>query len=212
MSVRRKIAAAAAAMLLMTGIAAVAGMTPASASSGNEVCDQGSPIHCLNAWGGGPTVRTYTPNVSNNNFLVQGVDRCGHGDYSYGNCPIPGNPSGLFIYQLKFVGGGPYNNLCVGVDTPVIDGLADLVGCNHTGYPGTGGGTATIFVAYHGDGLTYPFCDSGFNYGVNVHFTNQAGGSFGGLHGIRWDEEQNDISIDLSFPLGNNCLAYIPFG
>jgi hypothetical protein len=52
--------------------------------------------------------------------------------------------------------------------------------------------------------------ESGFNYGVNAHFTS-GNGSFGGLSGIRWDEEQNDISIDLSFP-PRNCLSYIPFG
>jgi len=218
MLVNSKVMAAAATLLLVTGAGVASAMTPALASpghvalaaSGHEVCDEGSPVKCLNAWGGGPSIRTYSPNVANDNFVVQGVNRCNNGDYTTSNCPISGNPSALYIYQIEFVGGGTYNGDCVGDNNPGVSGLAELVGCNHTAYPGTGGGTATIFVAYPGDGITYPLCESGFNYGVNAHFTS-GNGSFGGLSGIRWDEEQNDISIDLSFPPGN-CLSYIPFG
>jgi hypothetical protein len=41
-------------------------------------------------------------------------DVCNNGDYTTTNCPIAGNPSGLFIYQIKYSGGGTYNGLCVG--------------------------------------------------------------------------------------------------
>ena len=55
-------------------------------------------------------------------------------------------------------------------------GYAHLVNCNSTSYPGTGGGTATIFVQFHGDGNSLGFCSTSFNYAINSHFTIQAGG------------------------------------
>ena len=140
MLVNSKVMAAAATLMLVTGAGVASAMTPALASpghnalaaSGHEVCDEGSPVKCLNAWGGGPSVRTYSPNVSNDNFVVQGVNRCNNGDYTTSNCPISGNPSGLYIYQIEFVGGGPYNGDCVGDNNPGVSGLAELVGCgNH---------------------------------------------------------------------------------
>jgi hypothetical protein len=147
--------------------------------------------------------------VSNNNFTVQGVDRCNNGDYTTSGCPISGNPPGLFIYQIKYAGGGTYNGDCVGDNSGLGDG--QMVRCNETGYPGTGGGTATIFVAYGGNGTTLPFCDSGFNYGLNSHYTN-LGGSFGGPVGIAY-HNQNDELVSLAGPSVNmQCLAYIPFG
>jgi hypothetical protein len=167
MSIKRKIMAAAAAILLMTGIAVASGATPAFAASGHEMCDEGLPVKCINAWGGGPDIKVYSPNVSNNNFTIQGVNRCNNGDYTTSNCPIAGNPSGLFIYQIKFSGGGAYNGRCVGDNATI--GYAHLVNCNSTSYPGTGGGTATIFVQFHGDGNSLGFCSTSFNYAINSH-------------------------------------------
>ena len=215
MSINSKVLAAATTLLLLVSGAAVAsGTTPAFASSGHEVCDEGFSaglqIYCLNAWNGGPDIRTYTPGVSNNNFVVQGVDRCNHGDYSTSNCPISGNPSGLFIYQIEYVGGGTYNGDCLGDNTGNLPSDAQMVRCNSTSYPGSGGGTATIFVAFHGDGNFFPYCDSGFNYAVNAHWTNLRGGWNGEIDGIAY-ADVNDVPVVLSnFP--DNCLSYTPFG
>jgi hypothetical protein len=209
MSIKRKITAAAAAMLLMTGIAVASGTTPAFAASGHETCDDGLPVKCINAWGGGPDIKVYSPNVANNNFTIQGVNRCNNGDYTTSNCPIAGNPSGLFIYQIKFSGGGAYNGRCVG-DNDTI-GYAHLVNCNSTSYPGTGGGTATIFVQFHGDGNTLGFCSTSFNYAINSHFTIQGGGWVTGITGIEWDQEQNGLLVALSAGVPT-CLVSIPFG
>ncbi len=112
-------------LLLAAGAGAASGATPALASSGHpalassghQVCDEGVPLECLNAWNGGPSIRTYTPTVSNNNFTIQGVNRCNNGDYTTTNCPITGNPSGLYIYQIKYAGGGKYNGDCLGDNT-----------------------------------------------------------------------------------------------
>jgi hypothetical protein len=212
------IAAAATMVLLATGAGVVSGATPALASpghpalasSGHQVCDEGLPLECLNAWNGGPSIRTYTPTVSNNNFTIQGVNRCNNGDYTTSNCPISGNPSGLYIYQIKYAGGGRYNGYCLGDNTGNLPSYAQMVGCNNTSYPGTGGGTATIFVAFPGDGNLLPYCDSGFNWGINSHWTNLSGGWWPGLSGISYSDV-NDVQVVLS-NLPDNCLSYTPFG
>ena len=214
----RVIAAAATMVLLVTGAGMVSGTTPALASSGHpalassghEVCDEGLPLECLNAWNGGPSIRTYAPAVSNNNFTVQGVDRCNNGDYSTSNCPITGNPSGLYIYQIKYAGGGKYNGDCLGDNTGNLPSYAQMVGCNSTSYPGTGGGTATIFVAFHGDGNLLPYCDSGFHWAINSHWTNLGGGWWPGTSGISYSDV-NNVPVVLS-DLPDNCLSYTPFG
>lgn len=204
----RSASAAATVLLLVTGVTVLAGAPPALASSGHELCDEGVPIECMNAWGGGPSVRTYTPDVANDNFIVQGVNRCNNGDDTTSNCPITGNPSGLFIYQIKYSGSGTYSGDCVGDNDGL--GYAELVKCNNTSYPGTGGGTATIFVQFHGDGMLLPYCESGFNWAINSHYTGLNGGWVNGMSGVEWNS-QNDLLVALS-GLPENCLANIPFG
>jgi hypothetical protein len=77
---------------------------------------------------------------------------------------------------IKYSGGGTCNGLCVGDNSST--GYGHLVGCNSTGYPGTGGGTATIFVQWHGDGSRLNVCDTSFNHGINSHYTSVGGGNW----------------------------------
>ena len=174
---------------------------PAAAISGHQVCDAvtGPPVLCLNAWNEGPGIKTYSPNVANNNVVVQGMARCGNGDLSTVNCPITGNPTGQFIYQIEYVGPGSFNGDCIGEQNE--SGNATLVACNNSN--GTGGGLGTLQEAAHFS------CPSGFNSGVNVHFTNLNGG-WSHFLGIDFNNSVGaQVILNGSFAI---CLGYIPFG
>ena len=217
MLINPRVIAAAATMVLLVapGAGMVSGTTPALASSGSpalassghEVCDEGLPLECLNAWNGGPSIRTYAPAVSNNNFTVQGVDRCNNGDDSTSNCPITGQPFRAVHLSDQVPGGGKYNGDCLGDNTGNLPSYAQMVGCNSTSYPGTGGGTATIFVAFHGDGNLLPYCDSGFNWAINSHWTNLGGGWWPGTSGISYSDV-NNVPVVLSDLPGQLPVLY----
>jgi hypothetical protein len=62
------------ALLLSVGTVLAIGIPEASAQSGNQFCYYDGGYACLNAWGGGPWVNTYTggPNTQNNDFTLIG--------------------------------------------------------------------------------------------------------------------------------------------
>jgi hypothetical protein len=121
-----RIGAMAFAILLPIGAVLATGTTEASAATPYQYCDQlDGPIACLNAWGGGPYVNVEednNPAIQNNRFQVL--------------------PEANGYYQIQFVGGGTYNNYCIG-DAGNVPGNADtgLVPCNTH----TGAGWGTLF-------------------------------------------------------------------
>lgn len=61
------------AIILAVGAVLATGIPEAAAASGTQFCyHSGSKAACLNAWGGGPWVNTYTggPNTQNNDFTI----------------------------------------------------------------------------------------------------------------------------------------------
>ncbi len=160
----RKILLIIAAATLLTG-SAVAAAGPAAASTYNEYCGFGTN-ECLNNWGGGSPVKTYTPDTVNNAFQAY-VDtyRCNKGHTS-ANCPISGVPSGLQIVQIHNTDpDSPFDGDCIGdngnssSDAKAADNLA----CDNGG---ANGGWGTVFV-YFADSC--PGDSIGF---VNAHWAS----------------------------------------
>jgi hypothetical protein len=123
-----------------------------------QVCVTGIYNYCLNAWNGGPWIRTYGPNVQNDYFYIQGIDECyKHSDLSSPTCPFylgSGlNVAGDLVFQIVDGRTGQ----CVG-DDPAKDGQTYETGCNNPS-TGTGGGYGTIFVQRNING-----CSGGSNF------------------------------------------------
>lgn len=165
---KTRIAVIVASFSLAVGGLLLTGLTPAYAQT-NEVCDiQGN---CFNAWDGGPAVDVYRSGVANDNFTVEGVDRCNNGDYSTANCPIQGVPAGQYIYQVEYSGSGSYDGECVAAGS---EGEATLSTCNDTAYPGNGGANGTILVA-----RSETICHDGFNAGIDRYYTSNWSNPYG---------------------------------
>jgi hypothetical protein len=150
-----RIGAMVSAILLPISAVLATGTTEASAATPYQYCDflDGASPACLNAWSGGPFVNVETtdnPNIQNNRFQV----------LSEAN----GN------FQIQFVGGGQYNNYCIG-DAGNLPGNADtgLVPCNTH----TGAGWGTLFKDHSN------LC----NPGSYAYYNNHWGGYIGPVGG-----------------------------
>jgi len=115
----RKRAVILAAAFFLFPVAGIALAGPAHAQQEWNCCQFCAGNLCFNGWNGGPSVRQYAPNVTNNDF---------DGYYD------PNRPGAVY---LQFIGGGPYTGWCIG-DSGDGSGNATtgLVGCpsgNNTG-------------------------------------------------------------------------------
>ncbi len=147
----------------------------AAAPDPHEVCSisSGAPFECLNNWNAMYTfVAAYNPGAANDSFIVEGVNRCGNGDYTTSGCPVSGVPAGLFVYQIAY---GNNTSKCIAAGS---GGEAVAGTCN--GSTGYGGSTGTLEIAYHDS------CPSGTNAGVNVYYTGGAGG-WSHAEGLYWE-------------------------
>jgi hypothetical protein len=121
-----RIGAIVGAILLPIGAGLATGTTEASAATYQVYCSipNGTTFACLNAWAGGPDVKVEESDssaIQNNHFqvLAEGND----------------------TYQIQFVGGGAYNNDCIGDEGDTSgNAAAGLVPCN-TMQSGPGWGT-----------------------------------------------------------------------
>lgn len=167
--------------LLLTATLLVAGATaainhPAPAFAVQQEICQADAAHnpefpCLNAWGGGPYVKSEGPGTSNENFSEQYVfNRCESGTaYTTNGCPIAGIPAGYLIVQLRYG-----NGTCVGdLSGNVGDAHAALTTCNNPN-TGQGGAYGTIFVAR---ATACPFAGGYWN----AHWSTNWNGGLGGL-------------------------------
>jgi hypothetical protein len=188
---------AAVTLTLGGGITLVTTASPAYAEAGTEVCDVLG--HCLNAWDGGPDVNVYNANAANDDFVVEGVDRCNNGDYSTANCPIEGVPAGQFVYQIAYAGPGEIGTCVMGNSS--TNGTAELGDCNLTQYPGNGGAEGTIFVA-----VSYSVCKSGYNASVSRYYT----ANWSSQYGIDLDDDLvgDPVYTDSS---DLQCLDYVGY-
>jgi hypothetical protein len=162
------------AVLVAGAAVSVTGATPAGAFQ-QEICQANAALNpefpCLNAWNGGPYVKSYSPGVSNENFAEQDVfNRCESGSALTTNgCPIAGIPAGYLIVQLRYS-----NGQCVGdLNGASGDAHAALTTCNNPN-TGQGGAYGTIFVA------RATSCSNGDGY-WNAHWSSNWNGSLGGL-------------------------------
>ena len=192
-------------VLSAVAMTATANAAPVSGGSDpHQICSvytNGTIDECLNNWGHAyGYVESYAPNAANNNFVVEGVDRCGNGDYTTSGCPVSGVPAGLFIYQIAY---GDELSDCIanlGGNSPyAADGL-----CN--GSNGYGGSDGTLEIAYYGS------CPSGTNLAINVYWTGQSGG-WSQTRGIWWQQGNGSVvSLDVGdggTPLP--CLGYYSY-
>jgi hypothetical protein len=157
-----------AAALSLTAAASLALTAPPAGAVAHQLCDNSSPHKCLNAWNGGPLVKTYAPDVNNDNFDWQPVKgRCQAGSaLTTANCPLPGTPAGELIVQIQY-----FNNptACIG-DNANNSGdakAAEVAGfCNNTN-TGTGGAWGSLFIID-----TQTTCAPGYQPFLNVHWSN----------------------------------------
>jgi len=192
------------ATLVLSGAAMTATASAAPVRGGSDphqVCSvytNGTLDECLNNWNHAyGYVESYAPGAANNNFIVEGVDRCGNGDYTTSGCPVSGVPAGLFIYQIAY---GDEQSDCIanlGGNSPyAADGL-----CN--GSNGYGGSYGTLEIAYHGS------CPAGTNIAINVYWTGKNGG-WSHAVGIWWQQGNGDL-VFLNWGGGIPCLGYYSY-
>jgi hypothetical protein len=173
----------------------------AAAQDPHQICSisGGAPDQCLNNWNDAyGDVLSYAPNAANNSFIVEGVDRCGNGDYTTSGCPVAGVPANLFVYQIAY---GNNASKCIATNSVSVAVSGTCNGSN-----GYGGSAGTLEIAYH-DG-----CPSGTNTAINVYWTGQEGG-WGHAAGI-WFGSSNGSSVVLGEFLGNGdlpCLGYYSY-
>ncbi len=144
MNKRKRLLAALASAAIIGGAAALVA-APAQANTGNQYCYYLGGYACVNAWGGGPWVNTYTggPGTSNNDFSV--INNYATGDQ-----------------MLQFTGGGSWNGHCVGdAYNDSGDARTSLDSC---GNGGEGAGWGTNFISGV-DG-----CQAGWAYFYNTHW------------------------------------------
>jgi len=172
----------------------------AAAQDPHEVCSVsgGAPFECLNNWNDAYSfVAAYSPGAANNSFVVEGVDRCGNGDYTTSGCPVSGVPAGLFVYQIAY---GNNTGKCIAEGN---GGEAVAGTCN--GSSGYGGSVGTVEIAYHGS------CPSGTNTGINVYWTGQDGG-WSHAAGIWWNSGIGHfVFLNESLSSGLTCLGYYSY-
>jgi hypothetical protein len=153
-----------AALAVPVGIGAVA--SPSQATTYDQFC--GTNNECLNDWSNGTSVRLYAPNVTNDAYYPDAVDRCQSGsNLTTANCPISGIPAGYSIYQMK---DERKANACIGNDSSG-GSYATEVGCNIESYPGNGGGYGTLVIL-----ITDGTCNGNYGDIVNAYWSNQFGG------------------------------------
>lgn len=114
MRLRNKIGAALAAVISFATLSLAVATTPAYAGTGNQICN--SSAECLNAWNGGPFVKSYgySPSIVNNDFtFVNNINEC-NGGITTSTCPGHGIAAGQGIGALKFTGSGPWVGRCIG--------------------------------------------------------------------------------------------------
>lgn len=167
MSPARKLILTAVVILVGGILGPVLGTQAASAAPSTQICnDPGN--YCLNAWNGGPWIKTYTTGVGNNYFYVQQLTGMCNNGRSTSSCPLSGqlNIPGLVIYQIRYGNeyAGSYDN-CL-ADDGAKDGQTAFGYCN--GLNGTGGSDGTIFLAYNPNGT----CPSGSNRSLSREWTD----------------------------------------
>ncbi len=184
------------------GITATANAAPVrSGSDPHQVCSvyaNGTLDECLNNWNDAyGYVESYAPNAANNSFVVEGVDRCGNGDYTTSGCPVSGVPAGLFVYQIAY---GNELSDCIANLGETYPYAADGI-CN--GSNGYGGWPGTLEIADHGS------CPSGTNVAINVYWTGKNGG-WSHAAGIWWQQGNGNV-VDLNNTGTIPCLGYYSY-
>jgi hypothetical protein len=156
---------------------------------------------CLNAWSGGPYVKSFGIGygTANNSFQKVGVNRCHNGDYTTSGCPGTGDPAGLYIFQIKDTNNGK----CIS-NSPGNGNLAYLGKCNATEYPGGGGDNGTLFISKPAPQGSDCDVVPGTYY-INNYWTSQNGG-WPNTFGLSWSPEANGSTVVLSSN-SPKCLA-----
>jgi hypothetical protein len=164
----RKILLVAAAFLLPF-LAAV----PAAQAQTPNICGNDGSGYCINAWNGGPDVKMYYGNYSNDNFSIRYVYACSgsdtvqstaHGDTT--NCPFSNTNLDSDFYSDPIVEVADGNNgECVGTSGSAYSTSAYgyLGSCGNS--EGTGAIDGAFNVLWYDSGCGYAF--------VNRYWSNQ---------------------------------------
>lgn len=149
MTLKSKVLASAAAMLLAGAIGTAAGISPASATQ-QQICDSESGYYCMNNWNGSNQyVKMYSGGVSHEDFVTRfNTTECGTGTVQSTmqgdsrNCPFTDKylddvTWNMPIVQIEY---GPTGQ-CIGTTSA---GTAWMGAC--AGNNGVGGGTGTTMI------------------------------------------------------------------
>ena len=144
-------------VIAVVGFAGVELTKNSFAASGSQFCTTTPAVACLNAWGGGPWVYVYQGRGGSNNDFTLGYDSTTHTEF------------------IRYTGGGPWNNKCIGdAYNKSGDNNASLDPCPSGSYTG-GWGTNFYqqlcanggyqFYNLHWKGYLYPaLYDNGAQY------------------------------------------------
>jgi hypothetical protein len=190
-----RLAAATVVLFAATGVSlGLTGATPVHAASGPQFCESLSGTWCLNDWFNGGlnnSVKSFSPNNTNEGFVEQLVGRCG--GFVTATCPFANRVfdnryNGFPIVQLQY----QPNGLCIATDSSA---LAVLGHCNNTG-TGFGGSNGTLFVDHNG-------------FLINLFWTNQ--GLFGNNAACMIGDPGNGNAVRLDLETTQGCPVWGQF-
>jgi len=146
--------------IAISGVAFASGA--AHAGTGNQWCDDQG--YCLNAWGGGPFIKSDGYPAANNDFSVIPDASLCNGGFTTATCPSGFGRAGYPIVQFEYTNGGSWAGRCIG-DAYNLSGRADtsLDTCGG-GSNGTGG-WGVNFIQGTGNG-----CIPGKAVFLNIHW------------------------------------------
>lgn len=168
MKLRKRILLAAASVAVLAGAGTAASAAPAHAGAvrpavalpSHQVCDEGSPVECLNDWGAGSAglVKTYDTLANANDFnYTSAIGLCQAGsDLTTNNCPFVHVPAGQRIIQIN---NNNWPGKCVGDQNNDPN--------NATSALTTCGGWGAYFIVYHGSP-----CAGGYDQLVSIHWSS----------------------------------------
>jgi hypothetical protein len=193
----RRIAVTAALLLSLGTLATVAAL-PAHASGYTEICGTAAFTTCTDAWNDGPWVDVSGQNEgAYGDFVIKPeYGYCNSTDLTTANCGYAGVSAGHIVFQVEYIGGGPYNDECAGdAYNSSTNNSVSLDPCG--GYGGSGAGWGSIFWGYA------PNCPDGSGDSTYTDFHwHEFFGPSSLTNGANWNEEGDEVCLAQSLQYG----------